>query len=99
MLDDAVKLCKYVNYQNAGTVEFLLDSTGKHFFIEVNSRLQVEHTITEQVTGIDIVQNQIKIAEGSSLVDLGLVQENIKLGGEEKSCGKFRRNTYKTYLF
>ena len=67
MLDDAVKLCNYVGYQNAGTVEFLLDSEGRHFFIEVNSRLQVEHTITEQVTGVDLVQSQIKIAEGANL--------------------------------
>ena len=67
MLDDAVKLCQYVGYENAGTVEFLVDHSGKHFFIEVNSRLQVEHTITEQVTGVDLVQSQIKIAQGKTI--------------------------------
>ena len=86
MLDDAVKLCSHVGYQNAGTVEFLVDSTGKHFFIEVNSRLQVEHTITEQVTGVDLVQSQIKIAEGATLADLDLVQENIKTSGTAIQC-------------
>lgn len=51
LTDDAVKLCKAVGYENAGTVEFLLDESGNHFFIEVNARLQVEHTVTEEVTG------------------------------------------------
>lgn len=51
MTSDAVKLCKAVGYQNAGTVEFLLDPQGNHYFIEVNARLQVEHTVTEEVTG------------------------------------------------
>jgi pyruvate carboxylase len=51
MTRDAVRLAKYVNYENAGTTEFLLDEHGKYFFIEVNARLQVEHTITEQITG------------------------------------------------
>jgi len=51
MTRDAVKLAKYVDYENAGTVEFLLDERGKYYFIEVNARLQVEHTITEQITG------------------------------------------------
>jgi pyruvate carboxylase len=51
MTRDAVRLAKFVNYENAGTVEFLMDESGKYFFIEVNARLQVEHTITEQITG------------------------------------------------
>ena len=51
MTDDAVKLANYVGYENAGTVEFLLDQDGRHYFIEVNARLQVEHTVTEEVTG------------------------------------------------
>lgn len=86
MLDDAVKLCQYVGYENAGTVEFLVDHSGKHFFIEVNSRLQVEHTITEQVTGVDLVQSQIKIAQGQKLGDLGLTQEKIKTSGTAIQC-------------
>ncbi|GAA4224397.1 pyruvate carboxylase [Sagittula marina] len=62
------KICAHVNYECAGTVEFLMDmDTGKFYFIEVNPRVQVEHTVTEEVTGIDIVQAQILIAEGKSL--------------------------------
>ena len=64
------KICAHVNYECAGTVEFLMDmETGKFYFIEVNPRVQVEHTVTEEVTGIDIVQAQIMIAEGKSLAE------------------------------
>ncbi|WP_299631024.1 pyruvate carboxylase [uncultured Roseobacter sp.] len=64
------KICKHVNYECAGTVEFLMDmADGKFYFIEVNPRVQVEHTVTEEVTGIDIVQAQILIAEGKSIAD------------------------------
>jgi pyruvate carboxylase len=64
------RICKHVNYECAGTVEFLMDmDTGKFYFIEVNPRVQVEHTVTEEVTGIDIVQAQIKIAEGKTLME------------------------------
>ncbi|MEM6728139.1 MAG: biotin carboxylase N-terminal domain-containing protein, partial [Pseudomonadota bacterium] len=64
------KICEHVNYECAGTVEFLMDmATGAFYFIEVNPRVQVEHTVTEEVTGIDIVQAQIKIAEGKSLTE------------------------------
>ncbi|BBU55533.1 pyruvate carboxylase [Mameliella alba] len=64
------KICAHVNYECAGTVEFLMDmETGKFYFIEVNPRVQVEHTVTEEVTGIDIVQAQILIAEGKSLAE------------------------------
>ncbi|MFP5348514.1 MAG: acetyl-CoA carboxylase biotin carboxylase subunit [Gammaproteobacteria bacterium] len=65
--DLAVRAAKTVNYENAGTVEFLLDQDGNFYFMEMNTRLQVEHTVTEQITGIDIVQEQIRIAEGQSL--------------------------------
>ncbi|SDW40619.1 pyruvate carboxylase [Tepidimicrobium xylanilyticum] len=65
--DDALKIGKAINYRGAGTVEFLLDRYGNHYFIEVNPRIQVEHTVTEMTTGIDIVQAQILIAEGYSL--------------------------------
>ncbi len=65
---DSVRLAKKVGYHNAGTVEFLVDSkTGQHYFIEVNPRLQVEHTVTEQVTGIDLVQSQIFVEQGLDL--------------------------------
>ena len=63
----AVKAAKAVNYENAGTVEFLLDKENNFYFMEMNTRLQVEHTITESITGIDIVQKQIKIASGEEL--------------------------------
>ena len=64
------QICAHVNYSCAGTVEFLMDmDSGKFYFIEVNPRIQVEHTVTEEVTGIDIVQSQIRIAEGMSLVE------------------------------
>ncbi|KAL3914442.1 MAG: hypothetical protein SGILL_006100, partial [Bacillariaceae sp.] len=77
ILSDAVNLLKSDNYLNAGTVEFLVDRHGQHYFMEVNPRVQVEHTVTEEVTGVDIVQSQIMIASGKTLPELGLVQENI----------------------
>jgi pyruvate carboxylase subunit A len=76
--DLAVKAAKAVNYENAGTVEFLLDADGTFYFMEMNTRLQVEHTITEQVTGIDIVQEQISIASGNPL---SYQQEQITMRG------------------
>ena len=78
------KICEHVNYECAGTVEFLMDmDSGDFFFIEVNPRVQVEHTVTEEVTGIDIVQAQIKIAEGKSLVEATgcASQYDVKLDG------------------
>ncbi|MDO4176876.1 MAG: pyruvate carboxylase [Bacillota bacterium] len=64
---DAIKIAKAVNYRSAGTVEFLIDNEGNHYFIEMNPRIQVEHTVTEMTTGIDLVQSQILIAEGYKL--------------------------------
>ena len=64
---DAVKIAKEVGYENAGTVEFLVDHDGSHYFIEMNPRIQVEHTVTEMVTGIDLVRAQILIAAGEPL--------------------------------
>lgn len=73
ILSDAVKLVRAADYVNAGTVEFLVSpESGEHFFIECNPRIQVEHTITEQVTGIDIVEAQFRISAGESLRDLGI---------------------------
>jgi pyruvate carboxylase subunit A len=74
----AVKAAKAVNYENAGTVEFLLDDENNFYFMEMNTRLQVEHTITESITGIDIVQEQIRIAFGLSLQ---YKQEEIQFRG------------------
>jgi acetyl/propionyl-CoA carboxylase alpha subunit/acetyl-CoA carboxylase carboxyltransferase component len=78
LVDDAVALAKAAGYRNAGTVEFLvLPETGEHWLIECNPRVQVEHTITEQVTGIDIVETQFLLAAGASLASLGLTQDAI----------------------
>lgn len=75
---DAVRLCKAVGYFSAGTVEFLLDGKGNHYFMEMNTRVQVEHPVTEEITGIDVIEQQIKIARGEKLA---LVQENISIQG------------------
>ncbi|CAK7058763.1 pyruvate carboxylase [Tissierella sp.] len=86
---DAVKIARAVNYWNAGTVEFLLDKHGNHYFIEVNPRVQVEHTVSEMVTGIDIVQTQILIAEGYPLDsnEIGIKgQESILTRGYAIQC-------------
>jgi pyruvate carboxylase len=83
---DAVRLAKKVGYQNAGTFEFLLDQQGKHYFIEANPRIQVEHTVTEQVTLVDLVQSQILIAGGSTLPELGLEQDAIEVRGFAIQC-------------
>ncbi len=73
ILADALKLARAANYENAGTVEFLVDpASGKHYFIECNPRIQVEHTITEQVMGFDLVDAQFRIAAGATLAALGL---------------------------
>ncbi|EGF82335.1 hypothetical protein BATDEDRAFT_9370 [Batrachochytrium dendrobatidis JAM81] len=86
ILNDAVKLAKSVGYRNAGTAEFLVDAQNNHYFIEINPRIQVEHTVTEEITGIDIVSSQILIALGASLKDLGLLQEDIKQRGVSIQC-------------
>ena len=83
---DAVAFARAVGYVNAGTVEFLLDERGEHVFIEMNPRIQVEHTVTEEVTDVDLVQSQLRIASGESLADLGLAQETIRLHGAALQC-------------
>ncbi len=83
------RICAHVNYECAGTVEFLMDmDTNKFFFIEVNPRVQVEHTVTEEVTGIDIVQAQILIEEGKTLAEATGVarQEDVMLNGHALQC-------------
>ena len=83
------KICECVNYECAGTVEFLMDmDTEEFYFIEVNPRVQVEHTVTEEVTGIDIVRAQILIAEGKSLVEATGTnsQSDVKLDGHSMQC-------------
>ena len=85
----AVKIAKHVGYVNAGPVEFLVDRSGNYYFIEMNPRIQVEHTVTEMVTGIDIVRAQILIAEGYPLStpEIGLSsQEDLHVNGYAIQC-------------
>jgi pyruvate carboxylase len=87
--DYALRIARHVNYNNVGTVEFLVDKEENIYFIEVNPRIQVEHTITEEVTGIDIVRSQILIAKGFSLSDPRIFingQEDIKINGFAIQC-------------
>ncbi|KAF9048277.1 pyruvate carboxylase [Hymenopellis radicata] len=86
ILSDAIKLAKSVGYRNAGTAEFLVDQMGRHYFIEINPRIQVEHTITEEITGIDIVAAQIQIAAGATLPQLGLTQDAVTKRGFAIQC-------------
>ena len=87
---DAVAFANAIGYQNAGTVEFLIDTVGanagKHVFIEMNPRIQVEHTVTEEITDVDLVQSQMRIASGESLSDLGLTQDKITMHGFAVQC-------------
>jgi len=87
---DAVAFAKSIGYQNAGTVEFLVDTAGdragEHVFIEMNPRIQVEHTVTEEVTDVDLVQSQMRIAAGETLGELGLHQDQIHLRGAALQC-------------
>ncbi|NFV14300.1 acetyl-CoA carboxylase biotin carboxylase subunit [Clostridium sp. FAM 1755] len=83
MGEAAIKAANAVGYKNAGTIEFLLDEDGSFYFMEMNTRIQVEHPITEMVTGIDILKEQIKIAYGEKL---DIVQENIKIQGHAIEC-------------
>jgi pyruvate carboxylase len=90
LCEAAVKIGRAVDYENAGTVEFLVDrDTNQFFFIEVNPRIQVEHTVTEEVTGIDLVKSQILLAQGTPLADpeIGLPsQEAVKTVGYAVQC-------------
>lgn len=86
MCDDAVAFARQIGYACAGTVEFLLDERGEFFFIEMNPRIQVEHTVTEEITDVDLVSSQLRIAAGESLADLGLSQDAIVPHGAALQC-------------
>ncbi len=87
---DAVAFAKQIGYSNAGTVEFLIDTVGpnagKHVFIEMNPRIQVEHTVSEEITDVDLVQSQMRIASGETLPELGLSQDTITMHGFAIQC-------------
>ena len=83
---DAVTFARSIGYTAAGTVEFLLDREGRYVFIEMNPRIQVEHTVTEEVTDVDLVQAQLRIASGETLADLGLSQQSVRLRGAALQC-------------
>lgn len=79
----AVKLAKYIGYYSAGTVEFLLDASGEFYFMEMNTRIQVEHPVTEMITGLDLVKEQILVAAGKPL---SVTQEDVVLSGHAIEC-------------
>jgi pyruvate carboxylase len=83
---DGVRFARATDYCNAGTVEFLVGRDGRHVFIEMNPRIQVEHTVTEEVTDVDLVQAQIRIAAGETLTDLGLTQDAVTTRGTAVQC-------------
>lgn len=83
LYDDAIKACKKVNYDSVGTIEFIVDKNENHYFIEMNTRVQVEHPVTEMVTNVDIIKNMIKIADGQPLQ---FKQEDIRMSGYAMEC-------------
>jgi pyruvate carboxylase len=83
---DAVAFARQIGYSCAGTVEFLLDERGDYVFIEMNPRIQVEHTVTEEITDVDLVSSQLRIAAGESLSGLGLKQDSIVPRGSSLQC-------------
>ncbi len=86
MCAHAVAFATAIGYVNAGTVEFLLAPDGRYVFIEMNPRIQVEHTVTEEVTDVDLVAAQMRIASGESLADLGISQDAVTLRGAALQC-------------
>jgi pyruvate carboxylase len=86
LCEDAIRFAREVGYRNAGTVEFLVGEDGEHAFIEMNPRIQVEHTVTEETTDVDLVNAQLRIAGGETLEDLGLSQEVIEQRGVALQC-------------
>jgi len=86
MCADAVAFAREIGYVNAGTVEFLLAPDGRYVFIEMNPRIQVEHTVTEEITDVDLVGAQLRIASGETLADLGLSQDELRIRGAALQC-------------
>ncbi|CUT02009.1 acetyl-CoA carboxylase biotin carboxylase subunit [Candidatus Chrysopegis kryptomonas] len=95
LFESAIKIAKAVNYENAGTIEFIVDKNRNFYFLEMNTRLQVEHPVTEMVTGIDIVAEQIKIALGNKL---SFSQEDIKPRGHAIECRIYAEDPFNNFL-
>lgn len=91
----AVRAAKTVGYENAGTIEFLLDRDGNYYFMEMNTRIQVEHPVTEMVSGIDLIKEQIRVAAGEPL---GVTQEQIQLDGHAIECRINAENPEKNFM-
>ena len=95
MGETAVRAAKAVGYENAGTIEFLLDKEKNFYFMEMNTRIQVEHPITEEVTDLDLVKEQIRIAAGEPL---SLKQEDVKISGHAIECRINAENPEKNFM-
>ena len=94
MGETAVRAAKAAGYESAGTIEFLLNQSGEFYFMEMNTRIQVEHPVTEWVTGIDLIKEQIRIADGR---ELSYTQEDVKLTGHAIECRINAENPYKGF--
>lgn len=92
---DAINVARACNYSGAGTVEFLVDDQGNHYFLEMNTRLQVEHPVTEMITGLDLVEMQIKIAEGHPLM---IQQENLRIHGHAIELRVYAENPLEGFI-
>lgn len=94
MGDAAVKAASAAKYENAGTVEFLLDKSGEFFFIEMNTRIQVEHPVTEMITGVDLIKEQILVAAGEKL---SMKQDEVLITGHAIECRINAENPYENF--
>jgi acetyl/propionyl-CoA carboxylase alpha subunit len=95
LYNDAIHLCEAIDYRNAGTIEFLVDDTGQHYFLEMNTRIQVEHCVSEEITGVDLVQWQFKIADGQGI---NFDQSDLKVKGhaiELRICAEDPANNFR----
>jgi acetyl-CoA carboxylase biotin carboxylase subunit len=95
MTDAALALVKSAEYTNAGTIEFIVDEDANFYFIEMNTRLQVEHTVSEEITGVDLVELQIRVANGESLP---MTQEELKIDGHAIECRVYAENPAKNFM-